>query len=102
MMPAPMIAPKIAARRPTPGIALAMATIGPTDGEGHAHHHRQPDAEPRVDAQRLDQRDDAAAEQVGARSAAPPARAELERPADDQRHGDRTGIHHQHVLQARA
>ena len=28
------------------------------------------------------------------------SRAELERPADDQRHGDRTGVHHEHVLQA--
>jgi multidrug efflux pump subunit AcrB len=25
---------------------------------------------------------------------------ELERPADDQRHGDRAGVHHQHVLEA--
>jgi hypothetical protein len=66
--------------------------------EGHAHHHRQLDAEPAAEAQRLDHRDDAATEQVRRDQQGHLFRAELERPPHDQGHGDRTGIHHQNVL----
>ena len=72
----------------------------PDRGEGHAHHHRQLDAEVLRDAERLDQRDDAAGEQVGRDQQRHLLGRELERAADDQRHGDGAGIHHQHVLQA--
>ena len=45
MTPAPMIAPKISRAPSGPGLARPIETIGPTRGEGHAHHHRQLDAE---------------------------------------------------------
>ena len=53
-------------------------------------------------AEALHQRGDAAGEQVGADQEGDVFRRQLERAADDQRHGDGAGIHHQHVLKSRA
>ncbi|EWS63666.1 hypothetical protein Y695_03100 [Hydrogenophaga sp. T4] len=97
--PAPMMEPKM---RPAPACRVAVGH-GHHRGdrsESHTHHHRQLDAEPLRGPQRLDQRDQAAAEQVGRDQHRHLLRAELERAAHDQRHGHRTGVHHQHMLQA--
>ena len=99
-MPAPMIAPKIARAPSTPGIALAKATIGPTAAKVTPIITGSSDAEPAREAQRLHQRDEATAEQVGRDQQRHLLGRELERTADDQRHGDGAGVHHQHVLQA--
>ena len=45
-MPAPMIAPKIIRAPSGPGLATAIDDHRADRGEGHAHHHRQLDAEP--------------------------------------------------------
>ena len=60
-------APMIGAEMPR---ARRRGRVGHRDhradrGEGHAHHHRQPDAERAAMPKRLDERDDAADEQVG-------------------------------------
>ena len=68
--------------------------------EGHAHHHRQLDAEPLRHAPRLDQRDQPAAEQVGRDQQRHLLRRKLQRTPDDQRHGNGAGVHHEHVLEA--
>lgn len=70
-------------------------------GKGHAHHHRQADAEPLRRPQRLDQRDDAADEQIGRNQKGHIGRFQFQRAPDDQRHGHRAGIHHQHMLKAK-
>eukprot|EP01041_Mallomonas_annulata_P017685 gene17685-36263_t len=49
---------------------------------------------------RLDQRDEPADEEVGRDQLGHLVGREIERAADDERHGHRTGIHHQHMLQA--
>jgi len=72
----------------------------PDRGEGHAHHHRQLDAEVLAEAERLDQRHQAAAEQVGGDQQGDLLGAEAERAPDDQRHGHCARVHHQHVLHA--
>ena len=89
--------------QPGPGgapCALRHGHHGRHRGKGHAHHHRQPDAEPLRGAQRLDQRDEPADEQVGRDQLGHLVGREVERAADDERHGHRAGIHHQHMLQA--
>jgi hypothetical protein len=68
--------------------------------KSHAHHHRQLDAEPLRRAQRLDQRRDTAAEEVGGNQQCDFLRAELEGTSDDERHRHGTGIHYEHMLQA--
>jgi hypothetical protein len=65
MMPAPMMAPKIARAPSGPGMALAMATIGPTAAKVTPIITGSLMPNQRREAQRLDQRDQAAAEQVG-------------------------------------
>src|SRR5262249_44967642 len=50
--------------------------------------------------ERLDQRDQPAAEEVGRDELHHLIGAELERTADDQRHRDGARVHHEHVLQA--
>ena len=100
MMPAPMIEPNSSCAPAVPAVGVGDGDHRRDGREGHAHHHRQPDAEPLGGAQRLDQRGDAAAEQVGRDQQRHFLRAELERAADDQRHRDGAGVHHQHVLQA--
>ena len=67
--------------------------------EGDTHHHRQADANA-GQAERLHQGRQAAGEEVRADQHRPLVGRELERPADDQRHRDGAGVHHQHVLQA--
>jgi hypothetical protein len=48
----------------------------------------------------LHQRGNPAGEQVGADQEGDILRRQFKRPADDQRHRDRAGIHHQHMLQS--
>ena len=72
----------------------------PDRGEGDAHHHRQAHAEPGREAERLQDRDDPAAEEVGRDQEGDVLGRELQHPADDQRHGDGAGVHDEHVLQA--
>ncbi|MNZ97731.1 hypothetical protein D3C78_1169860 [compost metagenome] len=82
-----------------PGRALGHGHHGRDARKGHAHHHRQPDAEPLGRAHGLDQRDQAAAEQVGRDQHRHLFGRQVQRAADDQRHGHGAGIHHQHMLQ---
>ena len=71
----------------------------PDRGEGHAHHHGQPDTDAgKADA--LHQRREAAGEQIGADQKGDIFRRQLQRAPDNQGHRDRAGIHHQHMLQA--
>ena len=100
MTPAPMIAPKIIRAPSGPGVGARHRHHRADRGEGHAHHHRQLDAEPAGEAERLQDRGDAADEQVGRDQEGDVLGRELQRPADDQRHRDGAGIHHQHVLEA--
>jgi hypothetical protein len=70
----------------------------PDRSKGHTHHHRQADADARK-ADALHKRRQPAGEQVGADQEGDVLRRELQRPPDNQRHGHRAGIHHQHMLQ---
>ena len=97
-MPAPMIAPKMP-RRPTSGIA-GHGHHRADRGEGHAHHHRQLDAEAAGSPRDWISVTMPQANRSALISSATCSRRELERAADDQRHGDGAGVHHQHVLQA--
>ena len=72
----------------------------PDRGEGDPHHHRHAHAEPGREAERLQDRDDPAAEEVGGDQEGDVLGRELQRPPDDQRHGDGAGVHDEHVLQA--
>ena len=99
--PAAMMAPKIVRAASGPPSVPAIAMHRSDGGEGHAHHHRQLDAEPLGHANRLDQRDDAADEKIGRDQEGHVGRVQFQRAPDDQRHGDGAGIHHQHVLQAK-
>ena len=83
--------------RPTSGVRRHRQHR-PDRGEGHAHHHWQPDADA-GEAEALHQRGDAAGEQVGADQEGDVFRRQFQRPADDQRHRNGAGIHHQHVLE---
>lgn len=67
--------------------------------EGHAHHHRQLDAEPLRGPQRLDQGDQTADEQVSRDQESHIRRFQFQRAPDDQGHSDSPGIHDQHMLQ---
>ncbi len=69
-------------------------------GERHAHHHRQANADARK-AHRLDQGGNAARQQVRIDEDRDLLRGQLEGAADDQRHGDCAGVHHEHMLQAK-
>jgi hypothetical protein len=68
-------------------------------GEGDSHDHRQADADARQ-ADALDQRGNAAGEEVGIDQECDLVPRQSQRPAHDQRHRDRTGVHRQHMLQA--
>ncbi len=71
----------------------------PDGGKRHPHHHREADADAgKADA--LDQRGKPAGEQIGADKKSDIFGRQLQGPPDDQRHGDRAGIHHQDMLQA--
>jgi hypothetical protein len=82
----------------------AQARVGhrhqrPDRGESHTHDDRQADAElPHADA--LDQRGNAAGKQVGVDQQRELLLGQLQCAADDQRHRDGAGVHHQHMLQA--
>ena len=71
----------------------------PHGGEGDAHHDRHPNTNHAEEAERLDQRRDAGREQVGVDQQRHLLGRQLERAADDQRHGDRAGVHDEPVLQ---
>ena len=98
--PAPMTAPKMVCAPVRPGRAVGHADHRRHGGESHSHHHRQADAEPLRRAPGLNQGHQAAAEQVGGDQHRHLLRAELQGPPDDQRHGNGSGVHHQHMLQA--
>ena len=70
----------------------------PDGGKGDAHHHGQPDTDA-AKAEALHQRGKPAGEQIGADQVGHVLRRQLQRPADDEGHGDRAGIHDQHMLQ---
>ncbi|MEH2499593.1 hypothetical protein V1294_006072 [Bradyrhizobium sp. AZCC 1678] len=71
----------------------------PDGGKRHTHHHWQPDTDA-GEADTLHQRGDAAGEQVGADQEGHVFRRQFQCAADNQRHGNRAGIHHQDMLQA--
>ena len=97
--PAPMMEPNNSCAY-RPRLGRGHGRHGRDRGEGDAHHDGQLDAEPARGAQRLDQRDQPATEQVGGDQHGHFLGAELQRPADDERHRDGAGVHHEHVLQA--
>ncbi|MHC2267056.1 hypothetical protein ACVILJ_002439 [Bradyrhizobium diazoefficiens] len=70
----------------------------PDRSKRHAHHHGQADADA-GEAEALHQRRKPAGEQVGADQEGDVLRRQLQRASDDQRHRDRAGIHHQHMLE---
>ncbi len=70
------------------------------DRERGAGDDRQPHAQDPPDAGRLDDRGDAAHQQVGADEDRDVAALEAHRGPDDERHGDRPGVHDEQVLQA--
>ena len=86
------------AQQPQLGVA-SHDYHGTHGGEGDAHHHRQLDAKA-PEAERLDQGDDAAGEEVGVDELRHLLLGELESAADDERHRYGAGIHHQHMLDA--
>ena len=95
--PAAIVEPKMS-RMPSDGL-VPIATIGPTaanvqpmmTGRRMPKIHRP---------ERLDQRGDAAGKQVGADQERDLVFRQLECGADDQRHRDGAGVHHQNVLNA--
>ena len=96
--PATSRAPKTARRPATPPSSVTDRQDGRHGGERGALHDRLPGAElPHPDG--LQQRGEAGDEQAGRDQVGDLGTAELERGADDQRHGDDTGVHAQHVLQ---
>ncbi len=82
------------------GCFCAMVTMGATDAKVTPIITGSLMPNQLRGAQRLDQRGDAAAEQVGGDQQRDFLGAQLQGAADDERHGDGAGIHHQHMLQA--
>jgi hypothetical protein len=66
----------------------------------YPHHHGQFDAEPLRGAERLNERDEAAAEEIGRDEHGHLFGAKLECAAHDERHRNRASVHDQHMLQA--
>ena len=83
---------------PTPGIA-AIASIGEMETAVTPMMIGKPYADG-ADADRLDQRRNAAGEQIGIDQHCDLVLRQVQRTADDQRHGNCIGIHHQDMLKA--
>ena len=92
---------KDGARALGPALRIGHSHHWANGSKGHPHHHGQADAEPLCGSQRLDQRDKPADEQVCRNQKGHIGRFQFQRAADDQRHGNRAGIHHQHMLKAK-
>src|SRR5690606_21541605 len=69
--------------------------------KGDAHHHGKLDAEPWRGAEGLQNRDNAANEQVSRYQEGDILWRQLQCTADDERHGDGPCIHDQHMLKAK-
>jgi len=69
--------------------------------ESDAHHDGKANPEPLGNTERLDQRDDAAGEQIRRYQECHVLGRKLQRPTDDQGHGNGAGVHDEHVLEAK-
>ncbi|MPM65839.1 hypothetical protein SDC9_112743 [bioreactor metagenome] len=82
-----------------PAGGLRHGDHGRDGGKRHTHHHRQANAEPLRGPHGLNQRDQAAHEQVGRDQVRHLLGRQIERAPHDERHGHGACIHDQHVLQ---
>jgi len=95
MIPAAMVAPKIPVR---PISGQPDSDHGRNGRESDRHDHRQPDPHKAADAQALQERDHAAAEQIGTDQQRHRFFIKVQPIANHQRYRHRARVHDQHML----